>query len=478
MLIIKNLNLYKPNHPKQPLIQNLNLTLDSKANQKIALLGANGSGKTTFLNTLLNPTPEQASNINKSSEIIKHLPQKISLPPNLLVGEFLENQLEFAYEFYKIEQFLNDLNLPEEILIQPTETLSGGEQVKIKLISILLQEPTILILDEPTNHLDQQSKDDLSNFIKNFAGTILFTSHDRQFLQHTVTNIWEIDETSKQIYTYKTSFNQWSQLRKNRIDQNNNSYHKLKQEIDVLQSWLNQNISHPKYRFSAIVTTKQQKLAKLQKQFQQVNLIKDSHIQLNKSTGQVSQFKNQLLFKLSFQNDPLFKDLNFKLYQGDKIHLSGPNGSGKTTLLKLISSLQSNPNLNLIFNKENLNIGYMSQESKLPQDKTIAELIQSVTDHQKAFQLLAQFKLKDKLKQNISTLSGGEQKRLQLAILYSQNYDLVLLDEPTNHLDIFLQEDITNYINSLNTAFILISHDKYLTNSVNFNKNIKLNNVN
>jgi ATPase subunit of ABC transporter with duplicated ATPase domains len=480
MLTIKNLNLPNPSNPKEILVKDINLSLDSKSKSKVALIGENGSGKSTLLREIVK---NQNSSIQCQHEKVMYLEQSKKFPKQKLVGEILEAYIDIHTEYYKLEIVLQELQLSEDILIQTTDNLSGGETLKIQLAELLLQDPTILLLDEPTNHLDQQTKNFLSKFIQDFDGSVLLVTHDRHFIQETINIIWDIDPATKTISTFTGSYQTWREQKLKSIQKTQTQHQKLKSQIKQIESWLQSNQNHPKYKFSAIVQTKKQKLTKLKSEFSTIKVHKNQAIKLSQSSN--NKFKQNLLISYDFKNHPLYGNLTGKIYNQDQILLDGPNGSGKSTLLKYLLSPDnsesiypinsSNTQINIQHNKC-LKISTLSQSSNLPSSKTVQEILLNHIqgDHTKVFQSMAQLNLKQLLKQKFSQLSGGQQKRVELAILNAQNPDIIFLDEPTNHLDVYTQEQIQNFLQNTNITFILISHDKILKSDIVFSQKISL----
>jgi ATPase subunit of ABC transporter with duplicated ATPase domains len=465
MLIIKNLNIYHQGKNNNIILKNINLSLDSSSKKRVALIGPNGSGKTTFLKQLVTKN----KSIITSHEKIAYLDQHIDLSNHKLISDILKEQVDLNTESYKIDIFLEELNLSENILNKTYSELSGGQILKIRLLELLLQEPTILVLDEPTNHLDQASKKFLSNFIKNFHGSVLLVSHDRNFLEETINQVWAIQPHTKSIQTFTGRYSEWRAQNSKQISKNNQSYTKLETEVKSLQKWLKANSNHPKYRFSSIVMSKKQKLSKLEEQLNSKSLLKTKKITLNSDNQ--NNFKQNLLLSYNFNNHPILRNLKGKVYNNDKILLEGPNGSGKTTFLNSVKA----PDDNIIYNKD-LNIASIDQISNYNQHITLQALLHKHTqlDQTKVYQKLAQMNLKPYLKSKLHKLSGGERKRLQIAILLSQKADLYLLDEPTNHLDIQTQEIFQEFLQQLSKPFILVSHDKFLKDDIVFTSKITL----
>lgn len=465
MLIIKNFNLYHNSRPQKKLLENVNVSLDSNSQKKVALIGPNGSGKSTLLKQIVSGHKD----IYISNENILYLDQHQNSSNTQSVFEIFNQHIDQHTESYKIDIMLDELDFNPEILEKKFSNLSGGQMLKVRIGELLLQDPTILILDEPTNHLDQASKDFLSSFINSFQGSVLLVSHDRNFLEKTINQVWSIQH-DKRLQVYTGKFSEWRSEQSALIDKEVYSYQRLESQISQLHKWLQMNQNHPKYRFSSIVHTKKQKLIKLEQQLATKVKVKIPKVIFSHSSPS-NKYKSNLILSYNFQNHPVLKNLTGKIYNNDKILLEGANGSGKTTLL---TALQNSSEY--VTHNKKIQIAMITQLQTYDTSQTVSQIIHKHTqlDTTKIYQKLDQLNLKHLINSKLKTLSGGEQKRLQIAILLSSQADLYLLDEPTNHLDIYTQELFQEFLMSLTKTFILVSHDKFLKDDIVFSRQINL----
>ncbi len=475
MFITKNLSI---GHGGIAYAEKINLSLDSKAKKKIAIVGQNGCGKTTLLQTLVGSHESILGSIHSSGEYMGYLPQHIVFPSDILIGEYLENQLSETWMEYLIDTALSQVGLPPEIIIQTTNTLSGGQKVRLKIAKLLLSEPTILILDEPTNHLDGDGVRWFQDFISNFNGSVILTSHNREIISKSINTIWEMDTQKKELIQYDANYEQWRETKKKKREKQLKTYNRLNKQIIAIQKWLIANEFHPKYRFSDLVASQKKKLSLLKTQCpekpEENPKIQMTSQEVNKKPSLIMKFNIQ---GKSFKNSKniLLKEVSGKVKTREIIHITGKNGTGKTTLLNILSGKDKDFEGDVI-TKDNLSIGWLTQECNLPQKKTIRDLITeklhlSETEYHR---LLAHYRLKDFMKSRIESLSGGEQKRLELALIIQKKPDILFLDEPTNHLDIYTQEDLEEFLKETSTAIVFISHDKYFSQALKPNKIIKL----
>lgn len=476
MFITKNLSI---GHGGREYAQDINLSLDSKSRKKIAVVGHNGCGKSTLLQTLVGSHEPISGNIHASDEFIGYLPQHIDFPPDILIGEYLKSKISESWMEYLIDIALNQVGLPPEIILQTPLTLSGGQKVRLKIAELLLSEPTILILDEPTNHLDGEGLEWFQKFIAEFNGSIILVSHNRDLLTNSINTIWEMEAQKKELIQYDGNYEQWRTSRSLNRERQLTAYNRINKEIVSIRQWLKAHEFHPKYRFSDIVASQKKKLASLESQCPD-KPTEDPRIHLKVQEGDK---KPSLLIKFDIQGKrfensekTLLKGVTGKIRNGEIIQLVGDNGTGKTTLLKILSGEDRDFEGDVV-SKANLSVGWLTQECHLPQKKTVWDLItqESHLSETECHRLLAHYRLKHLMKSRVESLSGGEQKRLELALILQNKPDVLFLDEPTNHLDIYAQEDLEEFLKETSTAIIFISHDEYFSRVLSPDIILKLN---
>lgn len=477
MLITKNLSF---EGSSGPLFEDINVSLDSAAKKRVAIVGKNGCGKSTFLKLLKGELEPTSGSVTCSHEIIAHLLQDITFNDDAqgsekTVGEYLERKLEEDWMTYKIEMVLDEVSLPVEVTQMPLKALSGGQKVRVALAELLLGEPTILMLDEPTNHLDHDSIEWLKKFVNDFKGTVVFVSHDRNFINATANQIWEIT-SNRTMEIYHCHYDQFLMERYNRYQKMVAAHEFSQREVTELEEWLRENANHPKYKFTATVSQKKKALERMEKKAPPEPISDPRiHIQDLNDTAKGTVLSLRVDQK-KFGDKEILKNLEIKITNNERVLLRGPNGSGKTTLLNIMGGRDKDFQGKLSLRKEN-NIGYLGQFSALDPTNNVLDEFCSKTeiDHTLSRSILAKYLFPAEfMESKIKNLSYGQQRRLELAILLARNPDVLLLDEPTNHLDIFLREDLEKFLLEQNVAMCIISHDTYFIDKIGITRTIEL----
>jgi ATP-binding cassette subfamily F protein 3 len=459
-----------------PLFEGVSASLDGAAKKRVAIVGKNGCGKSTLIKLLTGELEPTAGTVNRSQEVIAYLKQDIAFPDEeQLVGAYLESKLEEEWMIYQIDIVLQEVALSQDILLQPLKSLSGGQRVRIAIAELLLTEPTILLLDEPTNHLDHASIDWLKTFVNEFKGTVAFVSHDRGFINAVANQIWEIT-AEHGLEVYGGSYDQFLVERFERYQKRLQLYDFSMREVNELEAWLAENANHPKYKFTATVAQKKKALERMEKKAPPAP-VPDPRVKMKTLlVTQEGMVLNLRINSKTFGERTLLKDTVLKVESGDRVLIEGPNGSGKSTLLGILSGKDRDFD-GTLQTRANIKVGYLSQFSSLDQNKTVLDEFgdQTHIEYTSGRSVLANFLFPAELVDHkIRTLSYGQQRRLEFAILLTNKPDLLLLDEPTNHLDLFLREDLERFLLDQEVAMVLISHDSYFVKKVGITKTLKL----
>ncbi len=477
------------------------------ANERVALIGRNGEGKSTLMKVILGEIqPDSGERIVKNGVQISYLQQDVPNYPNLNVfdivsqgfdsnGQLLANyfkagmelennpddgktlekyndlyqQMEQQHAWHDnqlIEQTLSKMGLEANILFNH---LSGGMKRRVLLAKAIVSQPDILLLDEPTNHLDIEAIIWLENFLKNFRGTLFFITHDRNFLQNLATRIVDLDRG--QLNSWQCDYQTYLQRKADALaaeEKENKAFDKKLAQEEV---WIRQGIKARRTRNEGRVRA----LKALRKErAQRRTLAGSSKIQLNKvelSGKKVIEVKH---LYYAWDNKPIIKDFSTLILRGDKIGIIGPNGCGKTTLIQLLLG-QIKPDHGTVELGTNLQIAFFDQHrGQLKMDKTVADNVADGHDYveingnkKHIMSYLADFLFtSDRARQPVCNLSGGEKNRLLLARILAKPANLLVLDEPTNDLDMetleLLEEKCIEYPGTL----LIVSHDRAFINNI------------
>ncbi|MCM3116353.1 ABC-F type ribosomal protection protein [Neobacillus sp. MER 74] len=471
-----------------------NIHFDIKNGERIGLVGYNGTGKTTLANILFGKISPEKGIVEKSRDLtIGYLSQSIDYQVSDFQQSLSGNTKSHLLEHASMLGLTKVYNWEEERL----EHLSGGEKLKLALAMVWASKPDFLILDEPTNHLDYKGIEWLVSELEKFRGPVLIISHDRHFLDKTVTRIFEL-ENSK-INFYNGNYSDYQKEKKLQLENERHQYDVQQQKIkDVetqitqLKSWSEkahrestkkgkgpskrQNGFKEYHRVKAKKTDNQvkSKMKRLQNELEKNKLEKPlDEVQIRfqfdtqgKRGKRIVEAKN---LSKSFDNRTLFQKSNFFINYGDRLGLLGENGCGKTTLIKMMLGQEDYSNGEL-WSSDSIKIAYLSQDvDELPAEKTAIEAL-GFTDREsvlKARTLLANVGLKEPLiTKPIGTLSLGERTRIKLVDMLMKEYDVLILDEPTNHLDLPSREQLENTLSEFSGTIITVSHDYYFLNKL------------
>lgn len=500
----------------QKILENINFHIDE--GERVVIVGKNGSGKSTLMKIVHGSLDaDEGERITRQGIEIKMLSQVPKFEPNHTVreaveaglGELKSSKVRFdeistllAEQFdnaslldeqSRLTNFLdhhNAWNLDDKIervmhhfMLKEYENksvdlLSGGEQRRVALASLLLQKPDILLLDEPTNHLDVYMVEFLEELILKERFTLLFISHDRYFIDQIATKTIEVEDCSLREFTggYSNYLEQKQELLRTMAQQHDNLLKLLKSENE----WLSRGV---KARLKRNEGRKQRVLQLREDAKNNPSKIHRMRIELEREAKHFNRSegvnRQKMLFEiehlgLTLGNKVLIKDFSTRILQKDVIAVVGPNGSGKSTLLKaLLGRLKPT---NGIIKMGEIKIGYFDQHREMLDDNL--NLIETFCPHggdrvdaqgqdYHVYGYLKNFLFpREFLDKKIGVLSGGEKNRVALALLLTKKVDCLILDEPTNDLDIptinILEEKLQNFPG----AVILVSHDRYFVDKI------------
>ena len=477
--------------------------------EKAALIGINGAGKTTLLKvitgeyeadggevvlqrgatmgylsqvidvtsrrTIYEEMLDAKKDIITMEQDIRELEKAISH----LSGEELEKAMEkysqltdrfeksngYAWK-REIVGVLKGLGFTEAEFDTPIHTLSGGQKTRVALSRILLTRPDIILLDEPTNHLDMDAIRWLETFLGNYRGAVLIVSHDRYFLDRVVSKVIEIENGNSQ--TFLGNYSRYAEKKKAQRDAQMKQYLNQQQEIQHQEEVIAKLRSFNREKSIRRAESREKMLDKMELVDKPVVLNSRMRISLEPEIISGNDVLTIEHLSKSFDNKPLFKNLNLSIRRGEVVGLLGANGTGKTTLLKIINR-HLRPDGGKIHYGAKVSIGYYDQEQHVLNDeKTIFDEISDAypkLTNTRIRNVLAAFLFTgDRVFQKIGTLSGGEKGRVSLAKLMLSNANFLILDEPTNHLDIQSREILEDAINDYEGTVFYVSHDRYFIN--------------
>ncbi len=478
---------------------------------RIALVGPNGAGKTTLVNILIGADiPTEGEVFTAKNTRIGFLPQRPELAGNQTLWEEqlnafkdvlamerrlteLEREMANAkhhdealaeygalqqeYEHRggymvetRIKMVLTGVGFDEEEYDTPLSRLSGGQKTRALLARLLLDEPDLLVLDEPTNHLDIAAVEWLENFLKSFPGAVLAVSHDRYFIDHFASNVWEME--FGHIEVYRGNYSHYASQREARRERLLKEYEAQQEFIAKEQDYIRKHMGS---RWTAQAKGRLKKLETMKKRGKIIAGPPRNRRKLNlrmqtsmRSGDKVLMTKN-LAVGYPDMDEPLFHAPDIILLRGETAALIGPNGVGKSTLLKTvigeIAPMHGEAEIGA-----SVKVGYFAQahERLNPKNSILDEIltIKSMPISE-ARHYLGRFLFSgDDVFRPIETLSGGERGRVALAKLALDGANLLLLDEPTNHLDIDSQEILQDVLNGFDGTIIIVSHDRYLIDAL------------
>ena len=486
--------------------------------ERVAIIGQNGGGKSTFLN-ILNGTlePDNGRRVINNNINIDILQQQPVLNQELNVKDAIENELQALKEkkirFEQVSELLandyenkellkeqerlsiyldthNAWNLDDKIerVLQefdlkkyenkPLGMLSGGEQRRVALASLLLKKPDILLLDEPTNHLDVYMVEFLESLLLKEKFTLVFISHDRYFIDSLATRVIEIDECK--IRSFKGGYSNYLKAKEELLKSMQKSHENLLKLLKSEEEWLNKGV---KARLKRNEGRKKRvsELRELAKK--NPSLIRKIELQLQREQKNFNQGESKNRKKMLYEIDDisitlgdkkLIENFSTRILQLDKIAVVGKNGTGKSTFLKLLLG-EIKPTKGIVKRGE-FKVGYFDQDkAMLDDDKTLIETfcpnggdrVDVRGKNMHVYGYLKSFLFpKEHLDKKIGVLSGGEKSRVALALLFTKEYDCLVLDEPTNDLDIPTINILEEYLQNFQGALIFVSHDRYFVDKI------------
>lgn len=456
-----------------------------KNGEKIGLIGRNGTGKSTLFKIIMGQHSPTSGKLLLDGERIGYLDQEFDFNEGMLVGEYIEDICKKNGDIWTVEKVLGQLGFLVD-QYQEINTLSGGEKMRLKLAAILYENPTLLLMDEPTNHLDILGISWLKPFFKSFKGAILVISHDRDLLNSTVDQIWELDQASllqfpgnyTDYLSHKSRWVERKELEFNRFIEHKKRLEVLlaKAQAGIIRSRSGSATEAAKKRIEREVSDREVKQY-VKKEYAQLTIQGEVHS--SKLVVRVSNLSK------SFGEKVVLDDISLEIRGNEKLWLLGANGQGKTTLIKCILGLEAFDS-GQIHLGENVNVGYFEQKQK-PMNETekLIDYYQKHTNYSyyQLPKILEKYMFtQDDLLKPVKILSPGQQARLKFSLFSERSerdqYQFLILDEPAQHLDIETKEVVERCLNEFKGAVLLISHDVYSVEHLNIDKILNLSNGN
>ena len=481
------------------------VSVNLAAGTKAALSGANGSGKSTLMKIMAGEiVPDSGQRIAQKNSRIVYLPQSGIIHKGTSLREEADKAFEYGYalqeELDSIGDALKDPDanskvllerhheitttlensgwyrraaLAEQVLIglgfsqkdmeRQTEEFSGGWQMRIALAKALMQEPDILLLDEPTNYLDLEARNWLEQFLSNFSGGFLLVSHDRYFLDTTVTEVYEL--FNGQLHRYVGNYSHYEKVREGEMESLIAKYNQQQEEIHKLEDFIR------RFGYKATKAAQAQERQKMLDKLlaQQVEIpesLKKIHFTFPPAphSGRLVLTLEQVSKSYNGHRQVL-NNLDLIVEKGERLVVVGCNGSGKTTLLRILAG-EDQAFSGSIKLGAGVAVGYFSQDSaeKIAGNTKVLDFIEKDAPLElipKLRDMLGAFLFRgDDVFKTLDVLSGGEKSRLALLQLLLRPVNLLILDEPTNHLDLYSKDVLLNALKDFGGTVVFVSHDR------------------
>lgn len=459
--------------------------------QKIAIIGPNGAGKSTLFALLTGELGLDAGDLNMPPKWrISHMRQEVDASSRSALDYTMDGDSIFrniekhiasakddndlahwlsemdAHQGYNVpviaQQLLHGLGFSQDEMIKPVNSFSGGWRIRLNLANALMMPSDLLLLDEPTNHLDLEATLWLEQWLKGYQGTLLFISHDRDFIDSVASHIVHFHQ--QELTLYPGNYSAYERIRAEKLAQQQSQYEKQQERVEEIEKFV--------ARFRAKATKAKQAQSRL-KELQRMELIAPAHVDspfkfefpcYEKMSAPLLAIENA---NLGYGDNVIIPNVKLSIVPGHRIGLLGPNGAGKSTLLKTLCN--EIPMLSGERNDgEHLRIGYFAQHQleALDTDASGVLLLQRLrpqASEQEIRNFLGGFGFHgDKALEIIAPFSGGEKSRMALACVAWQTPNLLIMDEPTNHLDIEMRSALTMALQYFPGAIVIVSHDRHL----------------
>lgn len=473
------------------LFGNATFTLHDR--QRVGLIGANGSGKTSLFSVLLNELEPTEGEVSYKGQLeISHVKQEITTLDCSALDFVLQGDREYYSLIQKMEfaeqndqqedlaeihmqlstidgygaparaaQLLAGLGFSEAEQQQPVASFSGGWRMRLNLAQALMCRSDVLLLDEPTNHLDLEAIVWLEKWLNQYLGLLIIISHDRDFLDKTINFILHIEK--KSVTLYKGDYSSFEEQRATQLSLQQATYEKQQRQIKHLMKFVD------RFRYKASKAKQAQSRLKAVERMEKVTAVQvDSPFHFEFKNPEKCPYPILRLEHvcLGYDDKVVLNNIDWQLIPGDRVALLGYNGAGKSTLIKALAG-KLTPKSGVITLDGSVKVGYFSQHQleTLKPETSALDHMQALSSEPVSVlrKYLGGFGFSgDEALKPVVNFSGGEKARLVLAMIVWQRPNLLLLDEPTNHLDMEMRMALTLALQSFEGAMVLIAHDHYL----------------
>lgn len=486
-----------------------NASFHIEDHEKAAIVGINGAGKSTLLKIIIKELdPDEGTVTTAKDTTIGYLAQNQVIDSNRTIYEevlsakqpviemeqeirrmetemetvapekleaFMEKYERLVHQFELADGYayrsevtgvLTGLGFLEEEFQKKQDELSGGQKTRAALGRLLVTSPDILLLDEPTNHLDMESIQWLENYLLNYKGAVLIVSHDRYFLDKTVSKVIEVFH--HQVHVFLGNYTAYAQKKAQVRAAELRAYYNQQQEIRHQEEVIAKLKSFNREKSIKRAESREKMLDKIERLEKPAEEMTDIQLRLTPCITSGNDVLKAEGLKKTYDGRTLFEQIDFSVFRGERVALIGNNGTGKTTILKIINDI-TGADAGEITLGTNVHIGYYDQEHQvLHSDKTLFDEISddypNLTNTQIRNVLAAFLFTNDDVFKRIRDLSGGERGRVSLAKLMLSEANFLILDEPTNHLDITSKEILENALVHYEGTVLFVSHDRYFIN--------------
>jgi ATP-binding cassette subfamily F protein uup len=455
-----------------PLLDRVALQIEAR--ERVSIIGRNGTGKSTLLKILSGELPADEGTVwHQPSLRVARLEQDVPLSASRSVFDVvaeghthhLEEDEEWLREHH-VDLVLSRLELAPDAIV---DTLSGGWRRRVLLARALVGQPDLLLLDEPTNHLDIDAIKWLEDFLANYAGAVMFVTHDRAFLQRLATRIVELDRG--QLTSWPGDYATYLRRKEDALANEAVLQDKFDKKLAEEEVWVRQGIKARRTRNEGRVRALEAMRAERAARREQMGNVR-MQVEQAEASGKLV-FEATRVSK-SFASQPVVGDFSTRIIRGDRIGLIGPNGAGKTTMLRMLLG-EVEPDTGAIRRGANVQIAYYDQQrEQLDPERTVFDTVGEGNDtvtangrtrHVHAY--LRDFLFSDeRARSPVKALSGGERNRLLLARLFTRPANVLVLDEPTNDLDIETLELLEEQLVEWPGTLLLVSHDRVFLDNV------------